>query len=304
MENIYIGMGGWELHPFNKYFYPRKLTKGFRKLAYYAQYFDTVEVNATFYNASFTRKIARRWVDDVSENRNFTFTVKLYRGFTHTFDATKEDVVAVCNLLDELARYDKLGGLLIQFPDSFGYLPERKAYVAKLCNVFRQYKTFVEVRHRSWLRQDLVRSFQEMNTHLVNVDLPVVQQHPPLHAFAWDGVAYFRMMGRNRATWNKPWRLENNGRYMVSDRYKYYYSDEELEELVALIERVKASSETIFVIFHNDPEANSLVNGFQLRKKLQSRNSNIRTPLIVRHPLLEKINPVPVDPAFSLYQKE
>lgn len=304
MENIYVGMGGWELHPFNKYFYPRKLTRGFRKLAYYSRYFDTVEVNATFYNASFTRTIARRWVDDVSENRNFTFTVKLYHGFTHTLDATKEDVLAVCNLLDELARHDKLGGLLIQFPDSFGYLPERKAYVTTLCNVFRQYKTFVEVRHRSWLCQDMVRFFQEINTHLVNVDLPVVKRHPPLNAFAWDGVAYFRMMGRNRAKWTKPWRLENNGRYVVSDRYNYYYSDEELEDLVTLIEHVKAFSETIFVIFHNDPEANSLVNGFQLRKKLQSRNSSIPKPLIISHPLFEKINQVPADPVCSFYQEE
>lgn len=299
---IYVAMGGWELLPFDQYFYPKKKPKGFRKLEYYSQYFDSVELNASFYNVSLTPSHAKHWLDDVSGNKNFVFTVKLYRGFTHTFDATKEDVNSVCRLLDELAQHGKLGGMLIQFPTSFGFLPERRSYLARLRNAFRHYTVFVELRHQSWFTQGLIDFFQDHTIHLVNVDLPKVKRHPSLQALAWDGKAYFRMMGRNREKWNNPWRLEDNKKYMVSERYNYYYTDEELEQLVRLIEQVKAQADIVFVVFHNDPEANSLVNGFQLRKKLQARVTNdIPNALLAKHHQLEKINPALVEPGFSTY---
>ncbi len=47
-HNVYVGMGGWDLEPFNRLFYPPRMRKGFRKLEYYSQFFDHVEVNATF----------------------------------------------------------------------------------------------------------------------------------------------------------------------------------------------------------------------------------------------------------------
>ncbi len=126
-ENIYIGMGGWDLEPFNKVFYPPRPRKGFRKLEYYSQFFDSVEVNATFYSTALGPDHARRWLDDVAANKNFVFTVKLFHGFTHTFDATHSDVGSVHHLLEPLARADKLGGVLIQFPYSFTNIKERRA---------------------------------------------------------------------------------------------------------------------------------------------------------------------------------
>lgn len=300
---LHVGMGGWELHPFNQYFYPKKKPKGFRKLEFYSQYFDSVEVNATFYNTSLSPRHARQWVEDVSGNDDFIFTVKLYRGFTHTVDATKEDVLSVLRLLDELAGHEKLGGLLVQFPTSFGFHPDRQAYIARLCRTFGRHTVFLELRHRSWYTPVMVQFFQDQNVHLINVDLPKVKQHPSLGAYSWNGKAYFRMMGRNREKWNNPWRLEENKKYVVSDRYHYYYEDEELEQLVSLIEQVRMSTDIIFVIFHNDPEANSLVNGFQLRKKLRSRvMDNIPNTLIAKYPQLEKISRVPADSAFSVHQ--
>jgi len=74
MENtVHIGMGGWELPSFNKYFYPPKKPKGFRKLEFYSRYFDCVEVNSTFYNTSLSPQHSSRWLEDVSQNRNFQF---------------------------------------------------------------------------------------------------------------------------------------------------------------------------------------------------------------------------------------
>jgi Uncharacterized conserved protein len=77
------------LPSFNRVFYPAKPEKGFRKLEYFSRFFDLVEVNSTFYNTSLSAAQAQRWLTDVGENQRFVFTVKLYRGFTHTFDATQ-----------------------------------------------------------------------------------------------------------------------------------------------------------------------------------------------------------------------
>ena len=70
-NKIIIGMGGWDLPAFNQFFYPPRPRKGFRKLEFYSQFFDCVEVNSTFYNTSLSPVHTKRWVDDVAQNKNF-----------------------------------------------------------------------------------------------------------------------------------------------------------------------------------------------------------------------------------------
>ena len=282
VHTIHVGMGGWDLEPFHKLFYPPKPKKGFRKLEYYSQFFDSVEVNSTFYNTSLSAEHARRWLDDVSVNKRFEFTVKLYRGFTHTFDATKNDVRAVRTILEPLAVVDRLGGLVIQFPSSFANTKERRLYLMQLSKVFQPYRLFVEVRHNSWNSPLMWNFFQENKMHLVNVDLPPLKNHMPLTALAWDGAAYFRMMGRNTENWY------NAGQ---GDRYHYYYSQGELERLLSLIEHVRIASHSTYVVFHNDPDANSLVNGFQVRHMIRQRQRVLVPQNLIRaFPALKEIS--------------
>jgi uncharacterized protein YecE (DUF72 family) len=286
-NKTYIGMGGWDLDPFNKLFYPPKMKKGFRKLEYYSQFFDCVEINATFYNTVFTPEQAQRWVRDVAANRDFLFTVKLFHGFTHTFSATADDVRSIHGILATLARDGKLGGLIIQFPYSFVNGPEQRRYLLHLSRVFQPHRLFLEVRDNSWNSPLMYNFFQENKLHLVNVDLPPIKQHIPLTGEAWDGAAYFRMMGRNAEAWDAPWNSQDE----YSDRYHYYYSENELEHLAALIERVRLASKKTIVIFHNDRVANSLVNGFQLQHILH-RAGRVLVPqnLIAAHPSLKPIS--------------
>jgi len=276
-KNIYIGMGGWDLSPFDGRFYPPSKTRGFRKLAYYSHFFDLVEINSTFYNTSFSGIQIRRWLDDVSENPRFIFTVKLYRGFTHTFDASHADALAVGRLLNALASAERFGGLLIQFPVSFSNASEQREYLARLSSAFRPHRIFLEVRHKSWDTPAMHEFFREQDLHLVNVDLPRIGQHIAFHALSWNGAAYFRMMGRNRDTWRKPWRMEEDGKHMISDRYHYSYTDPELRSIAVAVEKAGTISDSKFVVFHNDPEANSVYNGFRLRNLISPR-STIRAP--------------------------
>ena len=256
-NEVLIGMGGWELPSFNRVFYPVKSEKGFRKLEYFSRFFDLVEVNSTFYNTSLGAAQAQRWLQDVGGNPRFMFTVKLYRGFTHTFDAIQNDALAVHRLLDPLRDANKFCGLVIQFPSSFNKTIEQQAHLVKLRTIFPEDQLFLDLRHISWNEESFYQFCRENGFHLINVDLPRLPGHMPLNSLAWNGVAYFRMMGRNIEAWNHP----HSG-----DRYLYYYSEEELHDLVQRIKQVNARK--AYVVFHNDRQAHSLVNGLQVEHVL------------------------------------
>lgn len=286
---VLVGMGGWDLFPFEGVFYPPRKKKGFRKLEFYARFWDFVEINATFYNSSFSPIHAKRWIQEVSANTRFTFAVKLFRGFTHTFDATTEDVVRIHRLLDALAEEGKLAGLLMQFPYSFTNRKEHRRYVLRLGKLFQRFDLFVEVRHNSWNDVPTFHLLQEQRMHLVNVDLPAIKHHMPLTAESWGGTAYFRMMGRNVLTWDRAWRVNEQHTHLVSDRYLYHYTDDELKQLFTMIEALRQRINRAYVVFHNDPNANSLVNGFQLRHLIERRKLSIPSTLLRARPEVRKI---------------
>jgi uncharacterized protein YecE (DUF72 family) len=266
ISKVTVGMGGWEIPSFQGVFYPPKPQKGFRKLEYYSQFFDLVEVNATFYNTSLSPVQAHRWLEDVGSNQKFVFTVKLYRGFTHTFDATKTDALAVHRLLDPLRNAEKLKGLVVQFPSFFNKTDKRQAYLLRLRATFPEDRLFLDLRHRSWDGESIYRFCCDNGFNLINVDLPHLPNHMPLNSHVWDGVAYFRMMGRNAETWNNAKR---------NDRYLYPYSEEELQDLVQRINQLNARR--TYVVFHNDRQAFSLANGCQVEHMLYP-NKRFKAP--------------------------
>ncbi len=277
INNVYIGMGGWELPPFDGIFYPLKQDKGFRKLEYYSRFFDLVEVNATFYNSSLSPHQSSQWIKDVSANKRFVFTIKLFRGFTHTFNATKNDALAVHRLLEPLREANKFSGLLIQFPSAFAKSSSRLAYLIKLRVAFPEDRLFLDLRHRSWNEELFYKFCLENGFNLANIDLPRLPDHIPFNSFAWDSVAYFRMMGRNASAWNKP---------RSNDRYLYFYSEEELRDLVERIKHLNA--QTTYVVFHNDRQAFSLVNGRQVEHALHpSKHLNAPIKLLAAFPQLK-----------------
>ena len=286
---VHIGMGGWDLPPFENTFYP-PAEKGFRKLRYYSQFFDFVEVNATFYNEAFSAQQVSRWLEDVSHNHRFVFTVKLFKGFTHTYDAGRKEYLSVCRMLDQLGNDDRLGGLVVQFPTSFINTADRRRYIADLARAFKAYRTFVEVRHHSWNSPLMFNFFQESGVNLINVDLPPLQKHMPFLSNAWNGSSYFRMMGRNEESWNRPYRLEPDGKHVVSERYRYTYSESELEDLAKSVSRVRREQNESFVVFHNDAIAKSLMNGFQLKRILSGMDVLVPDRLIRTFPELKKIS--------------
>jgi uncharacterized protein YecE (DUF72 family) len=165
-------------------------------------------------------------------------------------------------MLEPLLKAGVLGGLVLQFPHSFKRSKPGEEYLKKLSTTFGSFMMFIELRHDSWNHPEAFQFLLENKLHLINVDLPAIKQHMPLTNEASEGVAYFRLMGRNAASWD---------RGGVQERYRYNYSVEELEDFVKRIESIQRSAQKTFVVFHNDPNAHSAVNGFQLKHMIDPK---------------------------------
>ena len=155
---VYIGTSGWSYPKgegtWTGYFYP---TGKINELEYYSQFFNTVELNSSFYRP-LNPGYVYNWVKRVPED--FLFTVKLWQKFTHPKmyeEATGEDAVIsqkdvgqFKQSIEPLANSGKLGALLAQFPPSFKNDNYGRQILPAVIRAFGSYRLAVELRHRSW----------------------------------------------------------------------------------------------------------------------------------------------------------
>ena len=155
---LYIGTSGWSYPKgegtWTGYFYPKGKIN---ELEYYSQFFNTVEVNSSFYRPP-NPEYAHNWARRVPED--FLFTVKLWQKFTHPKmyeEATgkeavisQQDVDTFNRSIEPLVRCGKLGALLAQFPPSFKNEGYGQQMLAAVIRIFGHYRLAVELRHRSW----------------------------------------------------------------------------------------------------------------------------------------------------------
>src|SRR5690349_25110658 len=94
IANFRIGPAGWSYPDWSGYVYPSPRPKGFHEAAYLSQFFDTIEINTSFYQP-LNPEHAKQWLERVSSNPRFMFTAKLWQKFTHDPSATPEDERAV-----------------------------------------------------------------------------------------------------------------------------------------------------------------------------------------------------------------
>jgi len=95
--------------------YPKPKPRGFDELSYIAGFFDTVEINTSFYGPP-RPEVSQAWVERVAANPVFRFTAKLWKGFTHDRNATAEDERLFRNGMEPLIESGRLGSILVQFP--------------------------------------------------------------------------------------------------------------------------------------------------------------------------------------------
>jgi uncharacterized protein YecE (DUF72 family) len=296
-RNLRIGTAGWNYPTgrgtWNGVFYPRSRPKHFDELAFYAEHFDTVEVNSTFYGQP-RPEICRGWAERTPSG--FEFSVKLYQKFTHPemfkktltrklpapgAASTRAPATAPDEMLSALVRPNqsdldefragieplnnagKLGALLAQFPASFKDSPASREYLADLLRSFAGYRVAVELRHRTWSDAigDTLSMLNAFGAAWVQIDEPkfrfsIRQNYLP----NVQGFYYMRLHGRNVDKW---WRHDRS-----EDRYDYLYSPDELKEFAETAGAARRLVKKLYLYTNNHFSAKSVANAAMIKKQL------------------------------------
>jgi uncharacterized protein YecE (DUF72 family) len=297
-NRVRIGTAGWSYKDWDGVFYPPGMQHRKRHpLEYLARFFDTTEINTSFYGP-LKPELAKLWCRRVAPvNKNFLFTAKLYRAFTHspvavmeptsaaTIRPTDEDETRTREGLDAIAQERMLGALLIQFPVSFKNTSLNREYLDRLLRQFIEYPCVVEVRDSSWNNAQTLAAFTQKNVGFCNIDQPVLGQSLAPTEHVTGAVGYVRLHGRNYEQW-----FDSDNR---NDRYNYLYNERELAGWKARIESVAQRAQTTFVITNNHFESKAGVNALELKAMIRGRRVPAPPALIQKYPELKKF----ADPA-------
>jgi uncharacterized protein YecE (DUF72 family) len=230
---VRVGPAGWSYADWAGIVYPARKPAGFHEAAYLAEFFDTIEINTSFYQP-LKPEHSRHWVELVSANPRFVFTAKLWQGFTHDTSAGAEDERAVRAGFDVLREAGKLGAVLFQFPFSFHRTDENIAYLTKLLKQFSDYPLVVEVRHATWNDKAFYAMLHERGVGFCNIDQPVIGRSMKPTERTTARVSYVRLHGRRYDTW-----FSDDPATPPSERYNYLYTLQELEPWAARIRRCR-----------------------------------------------------------------
>ncbi len=299
---VRVGTSGWSYPSgkgtWNGIFYPApgRRARGsgkFDELRFYAEHFDTVEVNSSFYripSPSTTRSWARRTPE------GFEFALKLYQKFTHPemfhkatgadpMDLDQKDVDEFRSAVGPLADAGKLGPLLAQFPPSFRNEANSRGYLEWLLERFGEYELAVELRHRSWSDdpRDTLKLLGEHGAAWAQIDEPKfrlsIRQNllPNVTTFY-----YLRLHGRNAAQWWKPEQSE--------DRYNYLYSARELKPFVEAAREAAREVKKAYLYANNHFSAKSVTNATILKYQLgQEVDGEYPEEMVTEYPELKGI---------------
>jgi uncharacterized protein YecE (DUF72 family) len=304
MAAVRIGTCSWADDALSKHFYPKGLPAG-ERLAYYAQHFDTVEVDSTYYRLP-AEEMVQRWAERTPDG--FVMHVKAFGLMTRhpvklealppdlRDDAPTDDRGRVerpsrefrgevfrrfLEALEPLRSAGKLGGILFQFPSYVVYKDRSLDYLQWAREQIGDDEMVVEFRHVSWLddehRGETLRFLEELGATHVIVDAPRIEgakNVAPTVLALTSPTAYVRFHGRNAETWNK-----RGG--SASERFDYLYSDEELQEWVGPLRELAEGAEQAYAFFNNNatsPDgrggrmAQAAANAKELQRLLQAAN--------------------------------
>ena len=256
-----IGTSGWSYPPrsgsgsWTGIFYPLKKVD---ELEFYSRYFNTVEVNSTFYRPC-SPQAAEGWVGRTPGE--FEFTVKAWQQFTHNRDVIlPEDIKTFKEGIAPIAVAGRLGCILFQFPASFHCDDGTRDRLRSLLDRFADFPKAVELRHRSW--DDEVEILDDSNSVRAFIDEPKFRDSTRHLLTSRAGMLYVRFHGRQAQKW---WHHEHR-----NERYDYLYSKEEIRAHANGL-RTAASAQAIqkaYTFFNNHPNARAVVNAVMLRQEL------------------------------------
>jgi uncharacterized protein YecE (DUF72 family) len=288
---VRIGPAGWSYPDWNGYVYPTRRPKGFHEASFLADYFDTIEINTSFYQP-LRPDHAALWVERVSNNQRFQFTAKLWQRFTHEPGGTKDDEIAVRAGFDALRKAERLGAVLLQFPFSFHATSDSQDHLAKVLARFSDYPLAVELRHGSWQTTETLDLFRKHDVAFCNIDQPIIGHSLQPSAEVTSRLGYARLHGRRYDTW-----FDDNPETSSHQRYNYLYSLKELDPWASRIRSIEDRADNTYVITNNHYLGKAAVNALQLISILKRTRVKVPEPLRRHYPELEKIaDEMPAEP--------
>ena len=276
---IRIGPAGWSYKDWEGLVYPQKPGKSFDPLEYLARFFDTIEINSSFYRPP-VPTTTKSWATRVAANKKFAFTAKLHRLFTHERGkATKKDEKEYRQGMDVLAKAGKLGAVLLQFPWSFKNTPDDRIYLGKLLEKFSDYPLVLEVRHASWNTPEVYEWIEERGVGICNIDQPLFKRSIRPQALTTSPVGYVRLHGRNYKDWFREKALPH-------ERYDYLYSVDELDPWLVRIKEVAKQTRETYVVTNNHFRGQAVVNAVEIKAALKEERVPAPEPLFKVYPRL------------------
>ncbi len=240
IPNLYIGTSGWS-YRWQELFYPAEI-KSADYLAFYADRFNTTEINSSFYHFTMAKTI-EKWLANTPSY--FRFSPKLNQEITHTRKFVDIDEPLEKFMSRFLLMGNRLGPVLIQIAASFHF----DRYVAEdfyktLRDKYPTQPFALEVRHKTWFTEeslDLLRDYQ-----ITFVIASAGKRFPGLEIATTDTV-YFRLHGDEKL-------------------YASAYSDEKLEKYAFMIKDWLMTGKEVWVYFNNTITGNAITDAQKLRQ--------------------------------------
>lgn len=258
---IYVGASGFSYQDWKGPFYPKDLPSS-RMLEYYAQQFDCVEINSSYYQlitAKTYASMAARTPD------RFKFTVKTHKDITHTPEPVPDSISYFRDSLAPLVETGKLACVLAQYPWGLKCTPENRERIIRLKEELYDFKLVAEFRNASWANEETLELLRKLDIGYCCVDEPKLPGLMPDLVATTSSIAYIRFHGRNSSKW---WTSKDS-----HERYDYLYSAEELQEWIPKIKQADSSAQDTYVLFNNCFNAQSATNAKQTADML-----NIKLP--------------------------
>jgi uncharacterized protein YecE (DUF72 family) len=258
---LYIGPAGWSYADWEGVVYPKG--SGYDRLLYLARYFNTIELNSSFYRVP-TARMVGSWTERLSRVPGFKLAVKVNGKFTHERKYHPDELNGFVGRFAPLIEAGIAGPFLLQFPWSFRNTPESREYITKLSPFFEGLSAAVEIRHGSWRDQEAYDLLSKCGFTFCNIDQPVIGDSiTPTSLVTAPDTGYIRLHGRNA----KDWFRKGAGR---DARYDYLYSHEEISEWAGRAREMIGEVGSLFIITNNHYRGQALVNAFQLRSMLEN----------------------------------
>jgi uncharacterized protein YecE (DUF72 family) len=270
---VLVGTSGWSYDDWVGAFYPPHLKKD-EWLNYYAKYFNTVEINSTYYSFPLPG-IVNSWISKASKlSCEFEYSLKMPGKVTH--ETLLENTEFAVEFEKRVVKpfYDAgcLGVVLIQLSPYFRLMDKGKntGHIERLKSLLetidtKKYGYVVEFRHFSWLHEgwlmdevkDLLKEFNVASCAVDGPGMPGIIENTASHA-------YIRFHGRNSDIWfDSSQNMEGR-----MNRYDYDYTDRELFPWKSKIDVLAGKTKNIRVYFNNHPRANAVKNAMMMEKLL------------------------------------